>query len=353
MRVRFTRFVYLRACRLQGPRTLRLDEVPKPSPGPGQVLVRVEAVGICGSDLHYYRDARIGDTLAAEPLVLGHEFAGIVEELGPGVKGLREGQRVAVDPALPCGHCEFCQQGNPNICPEVRFCGTPPTDGALQEYIAWPAHLVFPLPDSIDAIQGALLETLGVALHAIDLAKVKLAHRVAVLGVGPIGLLIVRLAKASGAVEVYATDLKPKRLELARTLGADGVLDARREDPVPWLKRLTGGRGVDVVLEAAGALETPQQAVDAVKPGGTVVIVGINPEDRIPLKHTAARRKGITLKLCRRMKHVYPRSIDLVTHGVVDLMPLVSQRFLLDEAPQAFADLLAGRPDLVKAVVEL
>jgi len=343
----------VKAIRLHGPQTLRLDDILKPSPASGQVLIRVEAVGICGSDLHYYRDARIGDTLATEPLVLGHEFAGVIAELGPGVTGLEVGQRVAVDPALPCGHCEFCEAGHPNLCPDVLFCGTPPTDGALQEYIAWPARLVFPLPDSIDAAQGAVLETMGVALHAVNLAKIRLADRVAVLGVGPIGLFIVKLARLAGAVEVFATDLRPARLAVARRMGATAVVDAREQDVVAAIRGLVGRRGVDVAFEAAGALETPQQAADLVKPGGKVVIVGINPEDRIPLKHTAARRKGITIKLCRRMKHVYPRAIDLVRYGMVDVGAVISHRFSLEEAPRAFADLLAERPDMVKAVVEM
>lgn len=342
----------MRAVRLHGPRTLRVDDVPRPVAGPGQVLVRVEAVGICGSDLHYYLDGHIGDTVATEPLVLGHEFAGRIEEVGAGVKDLRPGQRVAVDPAIPCGECEFCLKGHPNICPTVRFCGTPPTDGALQELIAWPADLVFPLPDSINAAEGAVLEALGVAIHAVDLGKIRLADRVAVLGAGPIGLLIARLAKVSGAVEVFVTDLNPRRLELARAMGVDAAIDVRQEEPVEAIRRLTRGRGVDVAFEAAGVLETPQQAVDALRPGGTIVVVGICPDDQIPIKSTAARRKGVTIKLCRRMKHVYPRAIDLVSHGLVDVSPVISHRFALAETARAFEALTAPQTDVVKAIVE-
>jgi L-iditol 2-dehydrogenase len=342
----------MKAARLHGPRDIRLDDVPCPVPAEGQVLVRVRAVGLCGSDLHYYTDGRIGDTVMSEPLILGHEFAGTIAELGPGVRGLEVGQLVAVDPAIPCGHCEFCEQGNPNVCPTVRFCGTPPTDGALCEYIAWPAHLVFQLPARIDAVEGALLEALGVALHAVDLGKVRLASRVAVLGQGPIGLLVARLAKASGAVEVYVSEVNPTRLAASATFGADVVIDARAEDPVARVKALTGGRGVDVVFETAGSLVTPQQAVDMVKPGGTVVIVGINPDDRIPLKHTAARRKGVTIRMCRRMKHVYRRCIDLVTHDLVDPMPLVSGRYPLAGTGDAFALLARLDPAAIKLIVE-
>jgi len=343
----------MKAVRLHGPRKLRVEEVPTPEARAGEVLVRVEVVGICGSDLHYYADGRIGDTVADAPLVLGHEFSGVVEEVGPGVAGPRPGQRVAVDPAIPCGECEFCLRGNPNICPTVRFCGTPPTDGALREYVAWPAGLVHLLPDSIDATGGALLETLGVALHAVDLGKIRLADRVAVLGTGPIGLMIARLAKLSGAAEVFATDVNPGRLAMARAFGADAAIDARSDDPAGEIKRLTRGRGVDVAFEAAGALETPQQCVDALRPGGAAVIVGICPDDQIPIKSTAARRKGVTIKLCRRMKHTYPRSIDLVDRGMVDLRPLVSHRYHLTEAAATFERLGRRQTDVIKAVVEV
>ena len=342
----------MKAARLYGPRDIRLDDLPCPAPAEGQVLVRVRAVGLCGSDLHYYTDGRIGDTVMSEPLILGHEFAGTIEAIGPGVHGLETGALVAVDPAIPCGHCEFCEAGHPNICPTVRFCGTPPTDGALCEYIAWPARLVFPLPPRIDATEGALLEALGVALHAVDLGKVRLASRVAVLGQGPIGLLVARLAKLSGAVEVYTSEVNPTRLAASPSFGADVVIDARVEDPVARVKALTGVRGVDVVFEAAGSLVTPQQAVDMVKPGGTVVIVGINPDDRIPLKHTAARRKGVTIRMCRRMKHVYRRGIDLVTHELVDLKPLVTGRYPLAGAGDAFALLAQQDPAAIKLIVE-
>jgi L-iditol 2-dehydrogenase len=223
----------------------------------------------------------------------------------------------------------------------------------LQERIAWPARLVYPLPDSMDATEGAVLEALGVAIHAVDLAKIRLAQRVAVLGSGPIGLLVARLAKLSGAVEVYATDLQPARLDAARAIGVDAAIDARSVDPVAAIRELTHGRGVDVAFEVAGALETPQHAVDALKPGGTVVVVGICADDRIPLKHTAARRKGVTIKLCRRMKHVYPRAIDLVTHGMVNLTPLVTHRYPLEQAACAFEDAASGQAGVVKAVVEL
>jgi L-iditol 2-dehydrogenase len=342
----------MRAIRLYGPRTLQIDDVPVPDPGAGEVLVRVTAVGLCGSDVHYYCDGHIGESVPSAPLVLGHEFAGTVEAVGPGVVSLREGQPVAVDPAIPCGVCELCVEGHPNICPTVRFAGTPPTDGALRELLAWPARQVIPIPAGMSPAIGAGLETLGVCLHAVNLGHLRLADRVAVLGAGPIGLLIVKLAKLSGAVEVFVTESNKARLAAARIMGADATIDVSQDDPVAAIRRLTGGRGVDVAFEAAGALETPQQGIDVLRPGGTLVIVGICPDDRIPLTATAPRRKGVTIKLSRRMKHVYPRTIALVEHGLVDLEQITSHRYPLERTAEAFEHLTQPATDALKIVVE-
>ena len=343
----------MRTVKLVGPRTMRAFRGPVPRAGAGEVVVRIRAVGICGSDQHYFLDGQIGGIVAIEPLVLGHEFAGEISEVGSGVAGLTVGLRVAVDPAIPCGVCEFCLEGNQNCCPSVRFCGTPPTDGALQEYIAWPANLVHPLPDSVSDEAGALLEPLGVAIQAVDLGRIRLADRVAVLGAGPIGLLIARLARASGAVDVIVSEPNQVRRLAAASFAATATIDPGAEDPVAAIKRLTGGRGVDVAFEAAGVLETPQQAVDALKPAGTVVVVGICPDDQIPIKSTAARRKGVTIKLCRRMKHVYPRAIRLVERGVIDFQPLVTHRFGLDETAAAFTAICAVETSVIKAIVRV
>jgi L-iditol 2-dehydrogenase len=341
----------VKAVRLYAPRSLRIDELAQPELGEDEVAVRVAAVGICGSDLHYYCDGFIGETVASDPLVLGHEFAGTIEAVGRRVRGLSVGQLVAVDPAIPCGTCESCQQGSPNICPSVRFAGTPPTDGGLRELLAWPAAQIVAVPSTMTPTVAALLEPLGVALHAVNLAHIHLADRVAVLGVGPIGLLIVRLARLSGAVQVVATDKNPVRLELARRLGATEVINVRDDEPVRRIRDSTRGRGVDVAFEVAGVPETPMHGVDALRPGGTLVVVGIFPDDRIPLTSSAPRRKGLTIKLVRRMKHVYSRAIALVEHRQVDLESIVSHRYPREAAPAAFEHLTSDRSDAVKIVV--
>ncbi|MGH2353979.1 MAG: zinc-dependent alcohol dehydrogenase [Chloroflexota bacterium] len=349
----------MKAARLYGAHDVRLEDVATPDLRPGTALVRVRSVGLCGSDLHYFREGRIGNSLTEAPLVLGHEFAGEVVTLAPDAPGapqgggLRPGAAAAVDPAIPCGGCEQCLAGNPNLCPDVRFCGTPPTDGGLQEYITWPVHLLYPLPEGISYDVGALLEPLGVLIHACDLAKIKLADTVAVLGAGPIGLLAVTLAKLSGAAKVIATDVIPERIAAAQAFGADAAADARQVDLGRWIREQTSGRGVDVAIECAGAPETPGQAVDAVRAGGRVVLVGIPSDDRIDLAAAPARRKGVTIKLCRRMKHAYPRALALVRAGMVDLEHLATHHFPLDRTPEAFECLDRGEGGVLKAMVEV
>ncbi|MBC8448140.1 MAG: NAD(P)-dependent alcohol dehydrogenase [Chloroflexi bacterium] len=344
----------MKSARLYGPRDIRVEEVPRPDPRAGEVLIRVRAVGICGSDVHYFQDGGIGDKRVTEPHELGHEFAGEIVALGPGVAGPPVGTPVAVEPAISCGHCEFCLAGHPNLCPDVLFVSTPPTRGSLAEYIAHPVQLVFPLPEELDFVDGAMLEPLGVAIHSVNLAKLRPGDTAAVLGSGPIGLLTLQVARLGGARRVYATDLVPERLAMAGRLGADGVCQADAADPVAWIEELTGGRGVDVVFEAAWAAETVTQAVAMARPGGRVVVAGIpSAADALSFPAGTARRKGLTIKLVRRMKHTYPRATALVEQRLVDVRSLVTHRFPLAEAAAAF-ELAEARADgVIKALVEM
>jgi L-iditol 2-dehydrogenase len=346
------------AARLHGPSDMRVETLPHPGPpGAAQVLLRVQAMGICGSDLHSFTDARIGDTVVQAPLVLGHEFSAVVEAVGPGsldgcFEAIRPGVRVAVDPAQPCGHCEPCAHGHPNLCRHLRFCSNYPDDGCLREWMLVPAETCFPLPDGIDDVQGALLEPLGVAIHATDLARIRVAHSVAVLGAGPIGLLILQLVRLAGAHPVYVSDRFPWRLALAERLGGIPV-DCGAEDQVARVQRETHGRGVDVAIEAAWGDESVAQACEMARLGGCVVLVGIPSDDRLALKHSTARRKGLTLLLCRRMKHAYPRAIALTERGLVDLRGLVSHHFPLARAAEAFALNAAYLDNVVKTIIDI
>ncbi len=266
------------AARLHGPRDLRVERLPRTGPPQrGQALLRVLTTGICGSDLHSYLDARIGDTPVEQPLILGHEFSAVVEAVRPELldgdhQPLKPGTRVAVDPAQPCHHCEPCEHGHPNLCRSLAFCGNYPYGGSFCEWLLRPARGCFPVPKSFDDTEAALLEPLGVALHAVDLAKLRVGHCVAILGIGPIGLLCLQLAKLAGATPLFVTDRLPWRPKLAEKWGGLPIR-CDQEDPVQRITKETHGRGVDVAIEAARAGDTVGQAAEATRHGGRVVLV--------------------------------------------------------------------------------
>jgi L-iditol 2-dehydrogenase len=334
----------MKAIRLHAPNDLRTHDEPLPKPAQGEILVNIKAVGICGSDLHWFGEAGIGDARLRKPLVLGHEFAGVIAD------GPRQGERVAVDPAIPCGVCEFCRQGNPNLCEHMRFAGYGLEDGALRETIAWPDGCLFPLPDSLTDADGVMLEPLGVAIHAVDLGKLKVGMAVGVFGSGPIGLLILQLARLAGAQAVYATDVLSHRVDAARSLGATAAFLDHAGSSAQEVLAATGGRGVDRAFEVAGENEAIEAAFTAVKPGGRVILVGIPADDRTSFPASVARRKGLTIKLVRRMKFTYPRAIRLVESGLVDVRSLVTHTFPLEQAAEAFR--LAERREGLKVIVE-
>ncbi len=331
----------MRSVRLHAHGELRLHDEPQPVPDAGEVLVRVKAVGVCGSDLHWFSEGEIGDAKLERPLVLGHEFAGETED----------GQRVAVDPAKPCGHCEFCERGHPNLCENIIFAGHGKTDGALREYASYPPRCLFPLPDSLSYADGALLEPLGVAIHAVDLGKLRAGMSVGVFGCGPIGLLIVQLARLSGASTIIATDILPHRVEAAKSFGADHAVLAEAGRELDEIRAATNGRGVDVAFEAAGEQDAVDVSVAAVIPGGKIILVGIPADDHTSFPASVARRKGLTIKLVRRMKHTYPRAIELVSKGLVDVRSLVTHRFPLEKTAEAFE--VAQRREGLKIIIEV
>jgi L-iditol 2-dehydrogenase len=344
------------AARLHGPRDLRVERVPHPGPpGRGEALLRVKVTGVCGSDLHSYIDARIGDTPVEAPLILGHEFSAVVEAVGPGsldgrFEPLKPGTRVAVDPAQPCHRCELCEHGHPNLCCNLAFCGNYPYGGSFCEWMLMPARSCFPMPKTLDDTEAALLEPLGVAIHAVDLAKLKVASGVAILGAGPIGLLILQLVKLAGADPIFITDKFPWRLKLAAKSGAVPI-HCDKEDTLQRIGKETHGRGVDVAIEAAWADRSVEDAAEMTRLGGRLVLVGIPSDDRVSMKHSTARRKGLTILMSRRMKHVYPRAIRLVEQGSVDLHGLVSHRFPLKRTAEAFRLNAAYEDEVVKVVV--
>lgn len=311
----------MQALRLHGIGDLRLHKEAKPVPAEGEVLLRVTAVGICGSDIHWFAEGTTGAAGFSEPFVLGHEFAAVVES------GAMRGMRVAVEPNVACGICHYCLEGNPNLCPDHYFAGQAPQDGALRQYMCWPESYLFPIPDMISDEAGALLEPLGVALYTVDLGRLRAGMRVGVYGCGPIGLMVLQLARLSGAVEIIATDRLPHRLEAAKKLGATAVFLADDNRNMPE---------VDVAFEVAGDQGAVDTAVETCKPGGRVVLCGIPSDDKTSFKASTARRKGLNIQVVRRMKHTYPRAIKLVEAGMIDLDSLISNRYSLVDGSEAF-----------------
>ena len=315
----------MKVARLHAAGDVRIQDELPPAPAADESLVRVKAVGLCGSDLHWFASAAIGDAILQRPLVLGHEAAGVTQG----------GQRVVVDPSISCGSCEYCLSGNPNLCPYIRFAGHELQDGALREMMTWPEKRLVALPASLSDAEGAMLEPLGVALHAVDLGKLNPGARVCICGCGPIGLLILQLARSSGAAAVYYTEPLAQRGDAARHFGG-----------TEW----NPGVEVDVAFECAGADGAVEDAMSAAKPGGRVVIVGIPEQDRTSFTASVARRKGLTIKLVRRMKHDFARPIRVVEAGLVDVRSLVTQRFPLTRAAEGFA--AAQRREGIKTIIE-
>jgi L-iditol 2-dehydrogenase len=320
----------MRTVRLYAPGDLRLGDEPIPAAGPGHVLVRVTTVGICGSDLHWFAEGGIGDARLERPIVPGHEMAGII------ASGPRAGTRVAIDPALPCRRCGSCRSGHPNLCPDIAFAGHGMVDGGLRDYMVWPEEALHPLSENLTDADGAMLEPLGVAIHAMDLAHPRVGMSVAVVGCGPIGLLLVQLARAAGATGVTATDPLAHRLDAALAYGA----------------RPGGEAGTaDVVFEVSGDDAGLADALTTARPGARVVLVGIPPDDRHRFPAGLARRKGLTLVMARRMGEVYPRALALCAHGTVDVSSIVTERYPLERAPEAFRRAAARTGG--KTVIEL
>jgi L-iditol 2-dehydrogenase len=328
----------VRALRLHAADDLRIGDAPQPAPRPGEEVIRISAVGLCGSDRHWYTEGGIGDANLTRPLVLGHEVTAVVEE------GDRRGMRVALDPADPCQRCELCLAGLGNLCTDMRFAGHGVTDGGLQELMAWPNRLLHPLPDTIVDADATLLEPLGIVLHAVDLGAVRPGMSAGVFGCGPIGLLLIQLLRAMGCAPIVATDHMPHRLEAAKVMGAS---EARLAEQ-PATHDL---QAVDLAFEAAGDDGAVADALRSTRPGGRVVLIGIPAGDRTTFPASTARRKELTLLMCRRMTSTdLPRAIRLVEAGIIDLASLISERHPLDAARVAFDGLVERRG--LKIVIE-
>lgn len=329
------------------------EQRPIPVPKDDEVLVKLEYVGICGSDLHYYEHGRIGDYIVEPPFVLGHEPGGTIVEVGKNVKGLKAGDRVALEPGKTCGHCEFCKTGRYNLCPDVVFFATPPVDGVFQEYVAHEADLCFKLPDNVSTMEGALIEPLAVGFHAAQQGGAHMGQVAVVTGSGCIGLVSMMALKALGVTDVYVVDIMQKRLDKALELGATGVINGKEKDAVKEIEELTNGRGCDLVIETSGSEICANQGLEMLVKDGTLVQVGYSASGTMNLNTSMICDKELTIRSVFRYRHIYPLAIKAVAEGKVDLKGIVTDIFDLDDVQNAMDSSVNNKADIVKAVIKI
>lgn len=338
---------------MEGIGKMGYTERPIPTPKANEVLVKLEYVGICGSDMHYYETGAIGAYVVEPPFVLGHEPGGVVVEVGKDVKHLNIGDRVALEPGKTCGHCEFCKTGRYNLCPDVVFFATPPVDGVFQEYVAHEADLCFKLPDNVSTLEGALIEPLAVGFHAANQGGAHAGQTAVVMGAGCIGLVSMMALKAEGVSKVYVVDIMQKRLDKALELGADGVINGKDEDAVEAIMRLTNGAGCDLVIETAGTEITTRQCIHMTKKGATIVLVGYSKSGEMTLPLSLALDKELTFKTVFRYRHIYPMAIEAVAAGKVNLKGIVTDLFDFENIQEAMDRSVQDKASIVKAVVKI
>ena len=339
------------AVRLHGLRDLRIHDEPKPDPAPGEALIQVKSVGVCASDGHWYRDGRIGSTVLSKPLILGHEASGVIVGVGEGVSSERVGERIAIEPAKPCMKCEFCLAGHYNVCPDIPFFGTPPTDGCFTEYVSWPAHLALKAPDGITFDEIAMLEPMAVGIYAVDLSLMKPTDVVAILGAGAIGLSVIQAAKVQGASRIIVSEPIPERRELALRLGATDVIDPNESDAVAVLMGLTGKRGADIVFECTGAEHSTQMCSRMAKVLGKVMVIGIPDEDFYLFDASSSRRKELNVVFVRRSNLTTERSMELALNKEIDIASYATHRFPLEKVGEAMEMMINKRDGVIRAVI--
>ena len=339
-----------RACVLTQLKTMAFRDVPMPKAAPGEILMKLEAVGICGSDVHYYNHGRIGDFVVEYPFILGHECAGTIVEVGEGVTDLKVGDRVALEPGVPCGKCEQCRSGRYNLCPDVKFFATPPYDGCLMNYVNFPAEFAFKLPDNVSSVEGALIEPLAIGINAAMTGGVKLGDTVLIFGAGCIGLVSLLAAKASGAAKVIVADILPNRLAVAEKLGGIPI-NSREKDVVEEVMKLTGGKGAQVVLDCAGFSKTVVDSMRAAAITGKIVVVGLGESDLNGLPFNLVSVKELVITSIFRYRNIYPIAINAVSAGSIDISGIISNRFTFDQTPDAYQIVSERASEVVKGVI--
>lgn len=336
---------------LTGLQQMEPGTAPLPSLQADDVLIRVKAVGICGSDLHFYQKGRIGNCVVDFPYILGHEAAGQVVAVGDHVTHLKVGDRVCMEPGIPCYHCEQCLSGQYNLCKDVRFWATPPYHGCLCEYVAHPAAFTFKLPDNVSYTEGALVEPLAIGLHAANQAGIRLGQTVAILGAGCIGLVSILSAKAYGATHIIVGDKLDKRLAKAREFGAV-TCNTDECDFAQFVSEQTQGRGADVVIDCAGYSQTVAASIHAAAIGGTVILVGLGEDYWKDIPSEPWSHKELTIKSIFRYRNLYPTAVNAISGGLINVNAIISHRFGFEDSADAFRICTEDIKNVVKGVIE-
>jgi len=325
----------MRTAELIAPLTFRMGDMPIDDPAPGEVQVRIEAVGVCGSDLHAYSEGAVGSSANVYPMVLGHEPAGVIVKTGAGVTGMAVGDRGALEPALYCYHCEFCRSGRHNVCANIRFLSNPHYPGFFREFVNLPAANFFPIPEAMAFEEAALAEPLAVALHSVGLVSIAAGETVAVIGAGPIGLLTIAALRAAGAARIWAVEPLAHRRELARRLGAHAALEPA--EAAAEILTATGQRGVDCAMDCAAGEETTNQAIHLTRNAGRVAITGIHSTLNVSMDGSAMRRKELTIFNVRRSNHETGEALELLEAHGDWFRPLLTHTRDLEHVGEAFA----------------
>ncbi len=351
----------MRVAVMHGIRDVRLETRAIPKPNADEVLVKIQRVGVCGSDVHYFTDGHIGHYVVEKPMILGHESAGVVAAVGSEVSSLKIGDRVSLEPGYPCRTCYHCKRGRYNLCPDMTFMATPPIDGAFAEYVAWKSDFVFKIPDSMSLDAAALLEPLAVGVWAVQRAQIGMGASVVVFGAGPIGCTTLQAAKAAGATTIIAVDLEPFRLELAKKLGATHTINGRDNNVLEQIRAITSlltgltgsSAGVDAAFETAGSLITCRMTIEATRSGGVAILVGLPADPLVSLDIVAAASREVDIRGQFRYANCYPAALELVAQGRVNLDAMITHRFHLDQAHQALEFSDKEKKTSMKVMVEV
>ncbi|WP_436862098.1 NAD(P)-dependent alcohol dehydrogenase [Staphylococcus caeli] len=341
----------MRISLLNKPFDMETKEVKVPEIGATDVLVKVMAFGVCGSDVHYYEHGRVGEFVVEKPLILGHECSGVVADVGSEVKKFKVGDRVAIEPGVPCGECEYCKSGKYNLCPDVAFLATPPVDGAFSQYISHPEGFLFHIPDDLSYEEATLNEPFSVGVQACKRANVQPGSTVVIMGMGPVGLMAVVAAKAFGATKIIVSDLEKIRLDEALKLGATHAINIKEQDVATCINEITEGNGVNYAFETAGNPIALQNALASLNNGGTLAIVGLPQQENIELNIPFIANHEINIVGIFRYANTYDMGIEMLSNTTADLNTMFTDAYNLEDAKAAMEQARTNKSGSLKVMV--